>query len=56
MLLSHYDLTSEMQLDNSAAYIQGWIKPLKDNPKWLVSANSKAKAAVKYILGGKAND
>lgn len=36
---------------NSAAYIQSWIKALKNDPKMIVSAGSKAEKAVKYIFG-----
>lgn len=37
-------------LDNSAAYIQSWIKKLKSEPKWLVEASSKAAKAADYIF------
>lgn len=36
---------------NSAAYIQSWLKVLKNDNKFIVSASSKAEKAVKYILG-----
>lgn len=38
-------------LQNSAAYIQSWLKCLKskDNVKWIVEAGSKAQKAVNYI-------
>ncbi len=38
-------------IENSAAYIQSWLKALKNNPKMLVSAASKAQKSVDYILG-----
>lgn len=35
---------------NSAAYIQGWLKVLKSDNKFIVSASSKAEKAVNYII------
>jgi antirestriction protein ArdC len=35
---------------NSTAYIQSWIKVLRNDNKFIVSASSKAEKAVKYIL------
>lgn len=35
---------------NSTAYIQGWLKVLKNDNKFIVSASSKAEKAVNYIL------
>ena len=35
---------------NSAAYIKGWIPNLKEHPRWIVSAASKAERASKFIL------
>lgn len=37
-------------LENTTAYIQSWIKRLKDDYKMIVSASSKAEKAVKYIF------
>lgn len=36
---------------NSTAYIQSWIKALKNDVKLVVSASSKADKAIEYILG-----
>lgn len=36
---------------NSAAYIQSWLKVLKSDNKFIVSASSKAEKAVNYIIG-----
>ena len=36
---------------NSTAYIQGWLKALKNDNKFIVSASSKAEKAVNFILG-----
>lgn len=36
---------------NSAAYVQGWLKALKDDKKLIVQASARADKAVNYILG-----
>ena len=36
---------------NSTAYIQSWLKVLKSDNKFIVSASSRAEKAVNYILG-----
>ena len=38
---------------NSAAYIQSWLKVLKNDKRMIVSAGGKAQKAVEYILNGK---
>lgn len=40
-------------IDNSAAYIGGWLKKLKDDPRMLVFAASAAQKATDYILDNK---
>lgn len=50
-LVNHSGLESEKSFRNSAAYIQSWLKVLKDDPKFIVSASGKAEKAVNYILG-----
>lgn len=37
--------------DNSAAYIQSWLRKLKDDKTLIVKAASQAQRAVDYILG-----
>jgi antirestriction protein ArdC len=44
--------TSET-LKNSAAYVQSWLKPLQDNPRWVLQASRQAKDAVEFVLTGK---
>ena len=39
-------------LDNSAAYIAGWLKRLRDDRQMIVSACAQAQKAVDYILKG----
>jgi antirestriction protein ArdC len=41
-------------LENSSAYIQNWLKALKDGKTMLLKASGKATAAVEYILANKA--
>lgn len=38
-------------LDNSASYIQGWLKALKGDPRLLVQAAAQAQKAAEFILG-----
>jgi antirestriction protein ArdC len=38
-------------LENSTAYIQGWMQAFKNNPEMIVSCANKAQKAVDYILG-----
>jgi len=38
-------------LENSTAYIQGWMKAFKNNPEMIISCANKAQKAVDYILG-----
>ena len=38
-------------LDNSAAYIAGWLKALKDDNHLAITAASAAQKATAYILG-----
>lgn len=46
-------IQSESLLDNSAAYIKGWLKRLKDDPKFVMNAASHAQKAVDLILDRK---
>jgi antirestriction protein ArdC len=39
------------ELDNSAAYIQSWLKALRNDKRLLISASSHAAKATHYILG-----
>ena len=35
---------------NSISYIRGWLKALKDNPTWIIRANSMAQKACDYVF------
>ena len=47
MLNSMFSL--KVDIDNSTAYIKGWLKALDDDPNMLINGSSKAHEAVKYI-------
>lgn len=49
MLVNKCGIDCEKAFKNSAAYIQGWLKHLKDDRKALVVAAARAEKAVKYI-------
>lgn len=51
MLCRKTNVESRSQFRNSAAYLQGWMKAISDDPKLIVSAAGKAEKAVRYILG-----
>jgi antirestriction protein ArdC len=38
-------------IDKSATYIEGWLKKLRSDKKFIISAASIAQHAVDYILG-----
>ncbi|MFD6508703.1 hypothetical protein [Bacillus sp. NPDC060175] len=45
-----------MTFDNSAAYIQSWLRDLRDDKTVIVKAASQAQKAVDYILGVSYNE
>lgn len=52
-LMNHIGIETFKTFKNSAAYIQSWLKVLKNDNRFIVSASSKAEKAMKYILGVK---
>ena len=50
MLCNHLKLDSSKTFKNNVAYLQSWLKALKNDSKLIVYAASKAEKAVKYIL------
>jgi antirestriction protein ArdC len=36
-------------IDNSTAYVSGWMEKLEKNPKWIILASAKAEKAYSYI-------
>ena len=53
--LSFEIVNTEVEV-NSAAYIQGWLKALKNDRKFIVVASSYAQKGVEYILNPKNAD
>lgn len=51
MLCTVTGVGTEKSITNSAGYIQSWMKSLKNDPKMIVWASSRAEKAAKYILG-----
>lgn len=43
-------------MDNTAAYLQGWMRVFKEKPEMLVYAASRAQKAVDYLLGVTSED
>ena len=52
-LLNHCGLETSASFNNSAAYLAGWLKALKDDKRLLVSAAGAAEKAVSLILDRK---
>ncbi len=50
-LVNMAGIESKKSFNNSAAYIEGWSRQLRENKKMIVEASSKARKAVNYILG-----
>lgn len=51
MILNQLGIDSEKAFKNSVAYLQGWLRELKNDNKMIVWAASRAEKAVKYIRG-----
>lgn len=52
-LVNYVGIESGKSFRNSTAYIQNWLKALKDDKKLIVSASARAEKAIKLILGDK---
>lgn len=50
-LISHCGIETSKSFRNSTAYLQSWIKALKNDMTLIVAAAGKAEKAVSYILG-----
>lgn len=51
MLCSNFGIDCETAFKNSVAYLQSWVRELKNDAKAIVVAAGKAEKAVRYILG-----
>ncbi|MBP3649709.1 MAG: DUF1738 domain-containing protein [Clostridia bacterium] len=49
-LVNHVGLETSSSLRNNAAYLQNWLKELKDDKRFIVSAAGRAEKAVNLIL------
>jgi antirestriction protein ArdC len=49
-LCSHTEI-AERPIDNSAAYLNGWLEQLRQDKMLLVQAAAQAQKAVDFILG-----
>lgn len=49
-LLNLIGIETKKTFKNSTAYIQSWLRALRNDNKFIISASSKAEKAVKYIL------
>lgn len=50
MLCSRLGVSIDKAFKNSVAYIQGWLKSLKNDPKMILWASGRAEKAAKFIL------
>jgi antirestriction protein ArdC len=50
-ILNTVGINTESSDRNSAAYIKSWLKALRNDPRMIVSASSKACIAADYIMG-----
>lgn len=50
IMMNNFSIDTEATFTNSCAYIQGWLKVLKNDNNMIVSASSKAQKAVELIL------
>lgn len=50
MILNRLGIETEKTFNNSTAYIQSWLRVLRNDNKFIVSASSRAEKAEKYIM------
>ena len=50
-LVARVGLETESSFRNSAAYLQNWLKALKNDKRLIVSATGRAEKAINFILG-----
>lgn len=50
-LVNHCGIENKSSFRNSAAYLQGWLRALKNDPSLIISAAGKAEKAYEYIIG-----
>lgn len=55
-IMATLGLENDSTFKNSTAYIQNWLKALKNDKRMIVTASARAEKAIKYILGIKEKD
>ena len=50
-LMNHIGIETIKTFKNSSAYIQSWLRVLKNDKRFIVSASGKSEKAMQYILG-----
>lgn len=50
ILLGHFGINTERTEQNQVSYLRGWLKKLKDDEFYIISAAQKAQKAVNYLL------
>jgi antirestriction protein ArdC len=50
-LVNYCGIENKSSFRNSAAYLQGWLRALKNDPSLIISAAGKAEKAFTYIVG-----
>lgn len=50
-LVNHCGIENKSSFRNSAAYLQGWLRALKNDPTLIIAAAGKAEKAYEYIIG-----
>ncbi len=50
-IMNRLGIETKRTFTNSVAYIQSWLKVLKNDSRFIVSASSQAEKAVEYIMG-----
>ena len=53
MMLNYIGIEAQSTFKNSVAYLQCWLRALKNDPKMIVYAAGKAEKAVRYMLNEK---
>lgn len=53
-LMNRVGIETARTFENSAAYIQSWLRALRNDTRMIVSASSRAEKAVNYIINGAA--
>lgn len=50
MILNRLGIETDRTFSNSTAYIQNWLRVLRNDNKFIISSSSKSEKAVKYIF------